>query len=201
MMGWIKRLHEKVASRVREATRIAPRPGVWNRYPRLAHYAHEGAPIALVVLIASNWLPKAHGALQETAVFVFSIVWMLFMLGGLYHLYFLCEKCISKFPLNGPEMAVKRRKQLYSAHFRLKWYTASFIAFALSGALGERLGLSRFWDNVLITIFLAPQPYWFARIFSAHSKLQPWCEYCDNGGGGGGKQETPDPSPSELVPA
>lgn len=195
------RLREKIADIGRRMSRPNPRPGVWNRYPRLAHYAHEGMPIALIVIIASNWLPKSHSAWQDVATFIGSTVWMVLMLGGLYHSHFLCERCIGKFPLDGPAMASRRKKQLYSAHFRVKLLYAAIIAYFLASFFGERAGLSRFWDNVLITITMAPQPYWFGRIFAAHSKLQPWCEHCGHGGGGSETEKVPDPSPSELAPA
>lgn len=130
------------------------------------------------------------------------------------HFERLCEGCISAMPLNGPELAIKRKWVLTVNHF------PSIMRDWIRGRLGGSFRLALIVTTLLHTLVLIGACLLMNWLFSAtslgvafiistsiflgvagmwHRPLIPWCKWCNDGKGRGPREHICDPPPLPTI--
>jgi hypothetical protein len=162
----------------------------WDRL-RVSHYAGPVGITALVVntvqMFVRSWLPLLAQLILSVATIV---VLVGAILGLMYHSKRLCPECAVRLPLDCEAQAKKYRRRLsfvhgLNDHKRIYWAVVlSLIVLCWNtGKIGFTAGLVL---NLLgIYVILSVMQ---------HSRLQPWCPWCKEGGE---HEEVPDVKPRE----
>lgn len=172
--------------------------GVRLTSPRFGHYAYRIAMVGIVVNLAETaasgraWIPGPVDKVWDVA-YLTGIMYL--GIGILEHRARLCEPCIADWPLNGSELAVKRRANLATFHWMsdgiIRFYVV-VMASIVAASLAKNAGLIN--ETVEAAIFAGPL-FWLFLSMARHSQLEPWCPKC-RGGGGGGRIVMPEPDPA-----
>jgi hypothetical protein len=172
-----------------------------TRFPRFAHYSRQFTPLIFIGTIGWSYLP-VHGYpwwyrvlnLLVTYATVYAVM------AGMSHTARLCEYCVKKFPLNGSQLAAKRRHRLWAYHFHWKrWILGPLAVELLIDFVGPHFGL-RGQRNVMAWTIPALMFVWgYQRIIMTHDRLTAWCPWCRHNRP---PDETliPDPDPSQNIP-
>ncbi|MCF6522289.1 hypothetical protein [Streptomyces sp. JJ36] len=129
----------------------------------------------------------------------------------------LCERCVGAMPLNAAEAAQRKRRWRWTlAAFHATYDRPSRASLAGTTALllqgagaALLLGFAEAGDHsrglgglvLSLGLLLSLATTWMGR---THSRLQPWCPFCDHGGGGGeggDRDPAPQDDPGRPVPA
>lgn len=178
--------------------------------PRRQWIGHQAMPLlaALLLLtvaceIPDRWLLR--WLLGELSLLLtFGVFWQ-----GLRHDARLCERCVRRWPLDGSELAQRRRRVLRLFHLLgdpapWSWWSKVFppaVNPVVVALVAIDLGYP--WllpSNTLawrvasdVPVLLAALV--FLRTRHTHSVLMPWCPQCRHGGGG-----IIEPSPNPVIP-
>lgn len=161
-----------------------------HRWPLWLH--HRQVPMTLAIgalVIGTNFVAHAIGE-------ALAIVAIVGILGADFvsyrHQGTLCERCAADMPVNGEELAEKRRRLLRWHHAPI-WRLLLLVAIILipDRSPWELVG------SVAVAGFLLS----VAVADGAHLPVSLWCPWCSGGGGGGDDdpEEAPTPSPTDSA--
>ena len=147
---------------------------------RWGHYAPQLLIAGIAGFIVLGWrsaTPTALSVFGSTALLVLVILTWLQMR---QHERRLCEQCARSIPLNASEQAARYRRRFAVTH---AGSDLRLVALYLAVLLGSTMLLSvphgRWaWAAIQTSII------YLILACSTHSRLQPWCPWCSNGGGG-----------------
>lgn len=142
-------------------------------------------------------------ALGPSLITVIAIFIGLLLLGaaslGYGHFRKLCVKCMEGMPVNGAELAARKRRTLKFRHIKqrtLMIYSAVALTLSFVPPIFFTKHVAVWTFSVLVyTVTLG----WGVYSGHWHRRLLPWCPDCRRGGGGGPREQVPDPLPSMTV--
>lgn len=146
----------------------------------------------VAILPTEHWTFAAGLALGLPAALAF-LGFIEGMRYAILHTGLTCDYCMDRITVNGQEEAQRRKRALRLMH---RWSLpveslAALLSFLVLPIVTLLTGL--WW---LAIPALAPLPWmvWTAYLLRVHSRLQPWCPDCRNGGWGP-REVSPDPLP------
>lgn len=156
---------------------------------RLLHYAPHLFLVSLAVATITTWLPD--GLWKWAAVALMAVATVGVAVDMFHHRGRLCELCAANVPLNGGVLADRYRATFRGWH----WMTARWWRYP-AVMVGVMVVLFPLPSPVGVTIIYVLIAAW-VWVAEQHTRLRPWCPYCQWGGGGDEEQSpaTP-PTPS-----
>ena len=163
-----------------------------ERWRHSRHLSNLAVYLFLAATTVLPWLPTPPRVV--TALVTTSAVGM--MLVSMRHTRELCERCITRVPLD-PAAAVERSATILRAVHNLRWLVAPIAVFLAAGmALPQHSWGSNLADSLATCMCLI-----VTLCAARHRVLQPWCPFCHRGDGGSGEtSEVPDPSDGKRKP-
>lgn len=129
--------------------------------------------------------------LAEVVIYDLMIITMLKARG---HLSRICVECIAQMPLNGQELAIKKRERLRLFHIMLiNSKSGIIINIGVILLMTGTFFLSEFVFNLIFFTYIVGNMY----LNAVHRPLLPFCPWC-RGGGGGPHEHVPNPDPSMI---
>lgn len=148
------------------------------------------------------WMPIANfidPAVLGVIVYGTSTINLVSAVALFYHHKYMCDRCGSDVPLDGPAEAKKYARRLSMLHFFLSRRGLLTMLVASSVTVASMIVLlqvSRPAVTVLGSLLVSMLiPY--TLMINTHVRLQPWCPQCRWGKGKDGKHE---PSPDPVIP-
>jgi hypothetical protein len=175
-----------------------PMPGHERRQVMwFGHYSLYAIATVIIGLIVLGIFGRPHGWLTLANV-VLTIAWLFILLvAGPHHNRRLCERCAQATPLD-PEAAARRWHLAFMVtHSKVVKFIPLMLVLAVivvtHGVKGQPLWEYLLNSAILIPVFLVYLTAW------QHTRLQPWCPFCQ-WGQGGDHEDAPDvPAPTASV--
>lgn len=165
-----------------------------DREERWRHSRHLAEPAIYplyLINLATTWLPH----MPRIAAVAITVAMLGALAVILMHERELCERCISRIPLD-PQKTVNRYRQALRAIHHPKWLLGSAIAPLIVGASLPQQWWETKTANSLCTVIGA------IALFSVfrHQRLQPWCPFCRRDDGDDTPATIPDPVDGNRKP-
>jgi hypothetical protein len=166
-------------------------------------HRHWGQHIAIVLMLGlggANWLPIGELGHRITNAVMIGLVTGAILVNYWMHLTGpLCEDCIKSMPLDGNEVAARRKPVLKAFHKVNEGHGRWGYFILLTGLAFLTYAFKEYsapYNVVNSALSFVIATAWWAVL--VHRRLQPWCPFC-HWDDGGEKEPSPDPIVPETV--
>lgn len=162
----------------------------WDRL-KVSHYAGAvcigSFSVSTIQMFVRHWLPLGVNLALSISLFLLLVA---SMVGLMHHGRHLCPECAVRLPLDCEAQAQKHRRRLSFTHAINDHKRIFFAVVVILAVMNWNTGIIGFGAGLVLNLL----GIYVVLSLTEHTKLQPWCPWCKEGGE---YQEAPEVQPRE----